>query len=568
MAPSRRARLASVATLATVLIYCAAVGQQHSGVRVGRTASQQAPAAAADTVRPHDNAMHRRPAQNRAASPRRVTGRFGASSAHGAENWTRPRHHSTASGETAVRGGGGWALAGTPSSRATRTGQSESGQRPRPSAVVAASNALPGLRSRAQPTFQRTAVANSRDVAAVAGAGDASRRPASRGAKPPAAARASATTPGVLEVYARTHWASGEADLARFSQSSGRRALVVVFREYPWGAPRGGPGQIPDGGISDRLTGIVTHFVAALATNATFLLDWPAFELYYRPRYGFTIKDTEKQVAPELVQPPRLQQFRFQRFRGHLVLSSASTQSVTVCRAGFGALNCFWNVGPPQRPQCTALRQAVAKLQPSGVRSLTTSVHFEDAFREIFDFLFEPTALLTSVLPVAPRIVAKVPAGHKVLLQIRTGDTTIQQQGKGLHTGEKQKADRFFNCVLKHFPLASMSLWFVMTDSEVVKDYAMEKYPKLAVVNSQGKIADSTKGYTTADGKDHTKDPLLHVLAEQWLATHCDVFIVTKNSGLGRQAAFRSVHPQRTLLYGDTCQQVSWDKAALDWSNI
>ena len=44
------------------------------------------------------------------------------------------------------------------------------------------------------------------------------------------------------------------------------RALLVVIREKGWGEAKGTSKQPKDGGIADRFTGIVTNFVAAVAT--------------------------------------------------------------------------------------------------------------------------------------------------------------------------------------------------------------------------------------------------------------------------------------------------------------
>ena len=390
-----------------------------------------------------------------------------------------------------------------------------------------------------------------------------------------------------LQAYASAHWGASVPDLRRdFSKESARRALVLLFREGRWGVAD--PGQLPrrDGGVADRMTGIITQFVAALATNTTFFLDWPALGRYYRPRFSFGTTDTESHVAQELLRPPLLQQFVFQQLKGGQLLQSAATRPVTVVRAGFGALHCFWHLDAPTRLRgCQSVQQQVKKdalLQPGRqLPKLIASVAFPDAFREMFNFLLEPTALLKSALPnVSQRVLA--PVGNttnlrKVMLQIRIGDQAISQQGSRSYAAQipasLRLAQQFFDCALQHYPRASTAVWFVMTDSEAVKRYSLEKYPELVVVNSYygsgvtGAPAQNRDGYKPT--KRASDDPLMHVLAEQWIGTHCDVFVVTKNSGLGRQASFRSSHPDRVLYYGDDkCKRVPWAEAAHDWSSI
>ena len=78
---------------------------------------------------------------------------------------------------------------------------------------------------------------------------------------------------------------------------------------------------------------------------------------------------------------------------------------------------------------------------------------------------------------------------------------------------------------------------------------------------------------------------LLTVAGEVWMASRCDYFVVTKGSGLGTQAAFRSQHPLdeqrvRQVSFGRTqrngggnhtrsnCQHVELDRLAADHSGI
>eukprot|EP00928_Gymnodinium_smaydae_P070862 TRINITY_DN54610_c0_g1_i1.p1 TRINITY_DN54610_c0_g1~~TRINITY_DN54610_c0_g1_i1.p1 ORF type:complete len:384 (-),score=18.00 TRINITY_DN54610_c0_g1_i1:192-1343(-) len=366
------------------------------------------------------------------------------------------------------------------------------------------------------------------------------------------------------------HWAAGTLHPGRRpSLNQLARVLLLVVREGPWvqGSQR------VDGGLSDRFTGIITHFAAAVAANATFLLDWPDLQRFYRPRFEFMYGDTESTVPAELLRLPLLQQFDFQADVDSKTLTSKPRQGLhllrrlrrnrlTVARAGHGFLNCFW------RESCVPIGWNTTRLT-----RMTRSIPFRNAFRILFDTLFEPTAFLKTALPdivgrfFSPESKVKV----RVLIQIRAGDHFITGNVSGRRyafAALLRKALAYFSCAAKvtasYGFKESDALWFLMTDSEDLKRIAKKQYGDKLITNSAGRavasIYDRKKGLMD--------DPLLHVISEQWIGSHCDYFVVPHMSGLGRQSAFRSRAHGRWIWYGDQCRKVPWSLAARDWSEI
>eukprot|EP00035_Acanthoeca_spectabilis_P023205 m.448264 g.448264 ORF g.448264 m.448264 type:complete len:401 (-) comp19636_c0_seq1:1566-2768(-) len=363
------------------------------------------------------------------------------------------------------------------------------------------------------------------------------------------------------------HWAENTLHSQRPPIASLDRALIAVVREGAWV-----PGsQRFDGGIADRFTGIVTHFAAAVAANATFLLEWPELTRYYRPRFDFIVTrdETNRHVPPKLLRLPGIQQFPFQDERkGLKLLASLKKHRLTVARASHGFLHCFWSNGRIYKPRGCLVPP---EWKSARLDVMVQAIPYRDAFRELFNTLFEPTELTTSLLQKeAARIIAPDPAlprGGRFLLQIRTGDRHIGEEPDRLpHHSVLNKARAFFRCAEKLEKARGLSprsvAWFVMTDSEGLKRYAVDKYPHKVIVNSAGRATNSS--YENTGGHDS----LLDVIAEQWVGTLCDVHVVTRMSGLGRQSAFRSTSKEDTVCYGHDCSCFSWYGVAMDWSEI
>jgi hypothetical protein len=299
-------------------------------------------------------------------------------------------------------------------------------------------------------------------------------------------------------------WAVGTLHTQRSSLAQLERVLLVVVRESAWvnGSTR------VDGGAADRFAGIITAFAAAVAANATILLDWPELPRYYKPRFDFMYSDTEHTVDSSLLRLPVLKQFPFQgNAKGLSLLKSLKSNRITVVRVGHGFLNCFWNNARLYKPRgCTV----PAVWDTDRLRAMTSAIPFRHAFRTLFDTLFQPRQSVTQLLNETARNVFITPQGiiptitnqskHwlRIFIQIRMGDSHIAvERRNGGQSRSLSLAHRFFECARKKEREKGVDpsrvVWFVMTDSEIVKRYATERYPHKVVTNSAGRFTHYTR---------------------------------------------------------------------------
>jgi hypothetical protein len=215
-----------------------------------------------------------------------------------------------------------------------------------------------------------------------------------------------------------------------------------------------------------------------------------------------------------------------------------------------------WGLRPETAFGCVL--NYIVKLQPDIMQ------HYSAAFRQLSD-----------------------PSVLKIGMQIRTGDDTLATQGIQ-HIGQYHA---FFSCAeeVEASRIAAYPggvLWFLITDSQTLREHAQELYgAKLLFLN------DSKLGHIGhRDRKSRCGvsriDALRSAAAENWLFALADVHIISKQSGFGRTAAFRSLksgsiytipHPhfnarqQYTGMYSRKCGVLDYDShdiAASVWSRI
>jgi hypothetical protein len=173
----------------------------------------------------------------------------------------------------------------------------------------------------------------------------------------------------------------------------------------------------------------------------------------------------------------------------------------------------------------------------------------------------------------------------KVMLQIRIGDGIIKLENGNPLVGKAAAhtlamTDEFLKCADQRFGKEDV-LWYLMTDSETVKQRTLQKYGAKNLVLNTGGRATMYTSYSTllpkqAEGEEERKegeDPMLAVMGELWLGTFCDEFILSHQSGLGRQAALRAHRIPAYLYYGgivgwQKCYKVRTVLTMTDWSEI
>ena len=94
-------------------------------------------------------------------------------------------------------------------------------------------------------------------------------------------------------------------------------------------------------------------------------------------------------------------------------------------------------------------------------------------------------------------------------------------------------------------------LWYLMTDSADIKEYARHKYGSKILMHDSKLInmLGNKQGYDMRSFAD--------VIGEQWCGSLCDYFVTSASSGLGMQAAFRSQHVDRRVFPIETKQLVA-----------
>ena len=335
----------------------------------------------------------------------------------------------------------------------------------------------------------------------------------------------------------------------------------------------------PTTGMADRLTAVVTNYAIVVATDTTVVVDWQGFSTYYhfllsyyhfRDDFGLTRSPPlTNETATTAAVTAAVGMPRSTRDSVKNVGKLAATllaNPVTRAGGGHGGIGCLYNGG------CgAALAAAVAGHSHDDGEMLTGYLPFKDAYRVLFEHLFEPTPLLQEALVgVTPELYAALvntslaaPPVTKVMLQIRVGDLAIKhfnlrEPGNELKLEEEAKAQRAAQslfecwrlCALSHIPGAPGPLiWLVMTDSEHIKAYAsgLARRGEQAFVNTlSSAVTVQQYGDQRAAG---APDPVLYVIAEQWLGTFCSMHVVTGHSGLGRQAAFRSATTTNATVY-------------------
>merc|ERR1712151_585566 len=128
-----------------------------------------------------------------------------------------------------------------------------------------------------------------------------------------------------------------------------------------------------------------------------------------------------------------------------------------------------------------------------------------------------------------------------VLMQVRTGDATIQNQGQQVDEAALGQAilkerEGVFQCAeLAAEKLAAREsaagwrgsakdvLWFLMTDSKLLQRAAKERYGHRLLTHN------GTVDFYAALGAAGT----LSVVGEQWLGTFCSAHVITEKSGIG-----------------------------------
>lgn len=168
----------------------------------------------------------------------------------------------------------------------------------------------------------------------------------------------------------------------------------------------------------------------------------------------------------------------------------------------------------------------------------------------VLGFLMQPKPeIFQPVLPELKRLLD--PETLYIGIQIRCGDDWLRDQN---HAVDLSSWMGFFTCAqdIEHFainrPNAKKTVkWFLVTDSMALRTKAVEQFGDKIITTMEAKIEHSSKEESTgACGQNGEDCSVSHAgfsvaAAEWWMLGACDYHIISKYSGFGRSAAFRSL---------------------------
>ena len=192
----------------------------------------------------------------------------------------------------------------------------------------------------------------------------------------------------------------------------------------------------------------------------------------------------------------------------------------------------------------------VQQLLANDFRSLSRSVQLtEHRVQEVTSYAKNKQARMWLVSPLQQSI---RPEGALVIsIQIRVGDEVMK--GNAEVDLEKVEAAGFFSCARhieeEHRLPGQEVLWFVISDDPVVRAYAVSQYGSKVVTQVNATVQHAANNSLPPPDPDHalSVQGMRTAIAEHWAFGMGDFHIITKKSGFGRTAAFRSKRTRFSL---------------------
>lgn len=325
------------------------------------------------------------------------------------------------------------------------------------------------------------------------------------------------------------------------------RVVIFVARDGRWG-----PGERLSGGIADRMTGMMTAYAISLATDAAFLVDWPGLHHYFDSPLDLWYNASRELGTRHLNELPGFCTRNYTRVNYARFVASANSSGVTLVRASRGIIGSLSLKGP-EPPLIRKLAPVKAMLESMGLTLAT-------AYSTLFHSVLRPSTYLRETFEPIRSVLEQ--AQIRIMIQIRAGDEYIT--GSSSIVALPPHLRSFFDCAAQveihaspnktagpepdtelHSGLSDATprvVWFLMTDSADVRRHALKSshlWTRARIVTN----LDSQPIFYEDYDKDRQgmHDPLLDVFGEQWLGSLCNRWVVSAASGLGMQAAFRSL---------------------------
>ena len=323
-----------------------------------------------------------------------------------------------------------------------------------------------------------------------------------------------------------------------------------------------------NGGLADRLTGLMTALLLAILTDRALALDWPGYEAALAtPRLnGNAALLSHARTAAAKGEARRIEWLNANRKTLHAQISGAASfdalwpEPVLLVRSNRG-----FTQGLLRSPQGSHIATAAT------ARGLTPD---NGQFGCLFDFLLRPTgAALEPFLPLLEAMrTRRDPSGGRgsddggwlssmwsggeerpnvtvVGVHIRTGDSAFQQaataelaeaRGKRLFESHKfilEYAEGLAKKLAEAYTPPRVPRLLLLGDSDALRSYAAKEYGERIwmanasvghIVFSQGAAKQKERNFQSA-------------VAEHWLYSYADAFAYSSHSGFPRTAACRAL---------------------------
>lgn len=344
-------------------------------------------------------------------------------------------------------------------------------------------------------------------------------------------------------------------------------------------------------GLADRITGLVTVFLMSMLTKRTFmvgkrpeLLDlelvfdspninwsrppdplWLFEPLQYKAakrNYNSSVLAAKEYYALNTIDDYRLQDKLIRQNLNDLLGGSSKTTLIAINR---GKTIRMWE-NPHHRDQ----------LAKWGLNSYNT-------FGCLTNYLLKPKEeIFAPVHKIASKMLDPNPSILKIAIQIRVGDWALAKESHSINIHQYRG---YFHCAEQIEAFAKQKkeysevIWYLASDSLPLREAAVKHYGIKVLTQTNGTLEHSAKESSVcAVGNNCAVSEVgfRMAAAEWWLLGLANYYVITRYSGYGRTAGFRSlnkdsiytIHNSKALI---TCSNTTFsdlETMSFDWAGI
>lgn len=345
-------------------------------------------------------------------------------------------------------------------------------------------------------------------------------------------------------------------------------------------------------GIADRMVGLATVFMMGVLSNRAFQIGrrenlpnlelafdaphinwtrtqdpwWVLEPVTHRQRitnYDEKVINSNEYFALNLIENIRMQDQVLTKNAESLISHNGMTKT-SIVSANKGLLTRYYD-NPVHQKQFIEMH-----------------LDIHNSFGCVINYLFKPKMEIFDPMKEQYEIMTNPdPKVLKIGIQIRVGDWMWTNVNHTVNLNVDYHT--FFSCAqqIEDFAMKSgnytSALWYLTTESMPLRLAALEQYGKKLVTATNVVIDHSAKEGSVCHGHCVVDNlSFKTAAAEWWLLGHAEYHVITKNSGYGRSAGFRSlnrdkiytVHSGRSPMTCDANSFRPLENHAYDWSGI